>query len=86
MATPRKESTSPEEVQAGEMSTEEITTDVTGEVVEENTVSATDKLKVLNTSSKNICLTSGILHPGDIGIATRAEAGTLWQFLELAEK
>lgn len=58
----------------------------TGEVVEENTVSATDKLKVLNTSSKNICLTSGILHPGDMGVATRAELGTLWQFLELAEK
>ena len=46
----------------------------TGEVVEEN------------TSSKNICLTSGILHPGDMGVATRAELGTLWQFLELAEK
>lgn len=76
MATTKKE----------ESVVKEVTTDVAGEVVEENTVSATDKLKVLNTSSKNICLTSGILHPGDIGIATRAEAGTLWQFLEIAEK
>ena len=49
-------------------------------------VSATDKLKVLNTSSKNVCLTSGILEPGDEGIATRAELGTLWQYLEIAEK
>lgn len=65
---------------------EEVTTDATGEVVEENTVSATDKLLVLNTSEKKICLQSGILGPGDEGIATRAELGTLWQFLELAEK
>jgi len=65
---------------------EEVTTDATGEVVEENTVSATDKLLVLNTSEKKICLQSGILEPGDEGIATRAELGTLWQFLELAEK
>lgn len=65
---------------------EDVTTDATGEVVEENTVSATDKLLVLNTSEKKICLQSGILEPGDEGIATRAELGTLWQFLELAEK
>lgn len=65
---------------------EDVTTDATGEVVEENTVSATDKLLVLNTSEKNICLQSGILEPGDEGIATRAELGTLWQFLELVEK
>lgn len=59
-------------------STEEV-------VQEEVVVSATDKLKVLNTSGKNVCLTSGVLKPGDEGIATRAELGTLWQFLELAE-
>ena len=53
---------------------------------EEVSVSATDKLKVLNTSDKKVCLTNGILNPGDEGIATRAELGTLWQFLELAEK
>ncbi len=66
--------------------TEEVTIDAAGEVVEENTVSATDKLLVLNTSEKKICLQSGILGTGDEGIATRAELGTLWQFLELAEK
>lgn len=52
----------------------------------EAVISATDKLTVLNTSSKQVCLTSGVLQPGDEGIATRAEFGTLWQYLELAEK
>ncbi len=56
------------------------------DVEEEVAISATDKLTVLNTSDHNVCLTSGILAPGDEGIATRAELGTLWQFLELAEK
>ena len=56
------------------------------EAAEEVAISATDKLTVLNTSDHNVCLTSGILAPGDEGIATRAELGTLWQFLELAEK
>ena len=54
--------------------------------VEEKIVSATDKLKVLNTSDKRICLASGIINPGEEGIATRAELGTLWAFFELAEK
>jgi len=52
----------------------------------EAVISAADKVKVLNSSEKKVCLTSGILAPGDEGIATRAELGTLWQFLELAEK
>lgn len=52
----------------------------------EAVISATDKLKVLNTSDKKVCLANGILTPGEEGIATRAELGTLWQYLELAEK
>jgi hypothetical protein len=54
-------------------------------VAEAAVISATDKLTVLNTSDSNVCLTSGILKPGEEGIATRAELGTLWQYLELAE-
>lgn len=63
------------------------TVDVIGkaadEIIEE--IQTTDKLKVQNTSNKKVCLTSGVLQPGDEGIATRAELGTLWQYLELAE-
>jgi hypothetical protein len=55
------------------------------EAAEAVVITATDKLTVLNTSDSNVCLTSGILKPGEEGIATRAELGTLWQYLELAE-
>lgn len=71
---------SPKEVSSDTKEVEEVSE------VTEVSVSATDKLKVLNTSDKKVCLTNGILNPGDEGIATRAELGTLWQFLELAEK
>ena len=48
--------------------------------------STEDKIRVTNISDKRLCLANNILNPGDKGNATRAEFGTLWQFLELNEK
>lgn len=44
-------------------------------------LSATDKVKVTNTSDRIIFLTSTKLMPGDSGMATFAEYTTLAQFL-----
>jgi len=85
MAITKKEPAAKEPEISEEVVQEDVQ-EVVQEVIQEVVVPATDKVLVLNSSSKKVCLTSSILEPGDEGIATRAEFGTLWQFLELAEK
>lgn len=39
-------------------------------------------VKAKNISGRALCLTSGVVQPGDVGQATEAEMSTLWEYLE----